>query len=175
MAKIGLFYGSSTGNTETAAYQLKGEFDGIDGWDAEIINIGEGTKEKMSAFQYLIFGIPTWNTGELQDDWDVFFPQLREIDFKGKKVAVFGMGDQNGYGFNFLDAIGMLADEVLLQGGELVGLWPANKYEFEDSKAAIEDHFLGLGLDQEGQSELTTPRVKEWAKQVVDEFSGKFD
>jgi len=175
MAKIGLFYGSSTGNTETAAFQLKEQLDSFDGWETEITNIGASDKDKVAGFQYLVFGIPTWNTGELQDDWDVFFPQLSEIDFKGKKVAVFGMGDQNGYGFNFLDAIGMLADEVLLHGGELVGLWPANKYEFEDSKASIEDHFLGLGLDQEGQSELTTPRVKEWAKQVIEEFEGKYD
>ena len=97
------------------------------------------------------------------------------MDFKGKKVALFGMGDQNGYGFNFLDAIGMLADEVLLQGGELLGLWPSNKYEFEESKAAVEDHFLGLGLDQEGQDEMTSPRIKEWVAQVIGEFEGKWD
>ena len=170
MPKIGLFYGSSTGNTEFAAFQLKEQFDAIDGWECEVTNIGEGTKEKILSYDYLVFGIPTWNTGELQDDWDVFFPQLAEMDFSGKKVAMFGLGDQNGYGYNFLDAVGMLGDEVLLQDGELVGLWPHTKYEYEESKASVEDHFLGLGLDQEGQQELTTPRIKDWAQQVVAEF-----
>jgi flavodoxin I len=174
MPKIGLFYGSSTGNTEMAAFQLKEQIDALPNWDCEVTNIGEGTPEKILSYQYLIFGIPTWNTGELQDDWDVFFPRLREMDFNGKKVALFGMGDQNGYGFNFLDAIGMLADEVLLQGGELFGLWPSAKYEFEESKAKIEDHFLGLGLDQDGQAELTVPRIKEWVQQVIGEFEGKW-
>lgn len=175
MAKIGLIYGSSTGNTEFAAYQLKEQFDGFDSWDCEVTNIGEATPEKLLSYQYLVLGIPTWNVGELQDDWDVFFPNLPDMDFSGKKVALFGMGDQNGYGFNFLDAVGMLADEVLLQGADVVGLWPNEKYEFEESKANVEDHFLGLGLDQDGQEELTTPRIKAWAVQVVGEFEGKWD
>ncbi|BDA73963.1 hypothetical protein CAL7716_081290 [Calothrix sp. PCC 7716] len=35
--------------------------------------------------------------GELQDDWDNFFDELDNIDFSGKKVAYFGVGDQNDY------------------------------------------------------------------------------
>ena len=175
MPKLGIIYGSSTGNTEFAAYQLKEQFDSFANWDTEVVNIGACSPEKMLSFQYLALGIPTWNVGELQDDWDVFFPNLPDMDFSGKKIALFGMGDQNGYGFNFLDAVGMLADEVLLQGAEIMGLWPNSNYEFEESKAQVEDHFLGLGLDQDGQQELTSPRIKEWAQQVIGEFEGKWD
>jgi len=170
MAKIGLFFGSSTGKTEAVAYQIKSEFDKFQADLVDVHNIGASTPEAILKYSHLILGIPTWNTGELQDDWDVFWPRLREMDLSGKKVAIFGLGDQNGYGFNFLDAAGMLADEVLMQGGELYGMWPNQTYEFEESKAKVEDHFVGLGVDEDGQSGMTPDRVTKWASQVKEEF-----
>ncbi len=171
MAKIGLFYGSSTGNTEFIAYQIKAAFDAIEDGMVEIHNIGATTPEKMLSYQYLIMGIPTWNTGELQDDWSFFFPKLEEMDFSGKKVALFGLGDQNGYGYNFLDAMGMLADQLLLRDAELLGMWSHKSYQFEESKASIEDHFLGLGVDQDGQENMTTDRIKVWVAQIKEQFA----
>lgn len=171
MPKIGLFYGSSTGNTEFVAYQIKEEFDNnYKDWQVEVTNIGATAPEKILSYEYLIMGIPTWNVGQLQDDWEVFLPNFASMDMKGKKVAIFGLGDQNGYGFNFLDAVGMLADEVLLAGATVYGMWPTKNYEFNESRAAVEDHFLSLGVDQEGQQEMTGARIKQWCKQVVQEF-----
>jgi flavodoxin I len=170
MAKIGLFYGSNTGNTEFVAYQIKEEFDKADASLVEVHNIGASNPDQILKFSYLIFGIPTWNTGELQDDWAAFWSNLGSMDFKGKKVAIFGLGDQNGYGFNFLDAAGMLADEVLKGGGEVLGLWETSNYEYAESKYDIEDHFLGLGIDQDGQSNLTPPRIQKWVRRVKYEF-----
>ena len=170
MAKIGLFYGSSTGNTEFVAYQMKEELDRRDPNLVDVVNIGSATPEQMLQYDYLILGIPTWNTGQLQDDWEIFLPKLAGKDMKGKRVAIFGLGDQNGYGFNFLDAVGMLADQVMDCGAQLEGLWKTKGYEFEESKARIEDHFLGIGMDQEGQAELTPTRVRQWLEQVLSEF-----
>ncbi len=171
MAKVGLFFGSSTGNTEAVSYQIKEEMDKRDGWNVEVHNIGSSTPEKMMEYDYLIMGIPTWNTGELQDDWDIFLPNFGNMNMQGKKVALFGLGDQNGYGFNFLDALGTLADEVLKAGADVMGLWKSDKYQFEESKAKIEDHFIGLGVDQEGQQEMTTNRIQDWVTQVIDQFT----
>lgn len=171
MAKIGLFFGSSTGKTEAVAYQIKAEFDKIQGDLVDVHNIGASSPEGVLKYSHLIFGIPTWNTGELQDDWDVFFPRLREMDLAGKKVAIFGLGDQNGYGFNFLDAMGVLADEVLMQGGDVYGFWPNSTYEFNESKAKVEDHFTGLGIDEDGQQGMTPARVTAWVQQVKEEFA----
>lgn len=170
MAKIGLFYGSSTGNTEYVAYEMKIEFDKRDASLVEVFNIGSTTVEQFLKYDYLILGIPTWNTGQLQDDWENFLPKLIGHDMTGKKVAIFGLGDQNGYGFNFLDAVGMLADAVMARGAQLWGLWPVSGYQFEESLAQIEDQFLGLGVDQEGQAEKTPSRLKEWVNQVIDEL-----
>jgi len=172
---IGLFFGSSTGNTEAVAYKIKDEFDSIPDWDVEVHNIGASSPETMTKYNYLIMGIPTWNTGELQDDWEIFLPNFADMDLSGKKAAIFGLGDQNGYGYNFLDAAGVLADEVMLAGAQLNGLWETKSYEFEESRDQIEDHFLSLGIDQDGQEDMTAARIKAWVKQVVEEFSGVYD
>lgn len=171
MAKVGLFFGSNTGNTEAVAYQMKDAFNNLDGdSEIEIHNIGASAPEDILKYDYLIFGIPTWNVGQLQDDWEEFLPKFKEMNMNGKKLAIFGLGDQNGYGYNFLDAVGMLADEAMLAGAEVYGLWKADKYEYEESLAEVEDYFLGLGLDQEGQEELTPERIKTWVKEVKAEF-----
>jgi flavodoxin I len=170
MAKIGLFYGSNTGNTEAVAFQMKEAFDSVLPDACEVHNIGASSPETILGYDYLVFGIPTWNTGELQDDWDAFLPNFKEMDMKGKKLAVFGLGDQNGYGFNFLDAVGILADEAMLAGADVYGLWSTGDYEFNESKAQVEDYFLGLGIDQEGQEDKTPERIKTWVQDVKAEF-----
>ncbi len=171
MARIGLFYGSSTGNTEYVAYEMKAELDRRDPSLVEVFNIGSTTPEQFLKFDYFILGIPTWNTGQLQDDWEIFLPKLTGHSMAGKHIAIFGLGDQNGYGFNFLDAVGMLADDLMGLGAQLWGLWPVSGYEFEESRAQVEDQFLGLGIDQEGQSEKTPLRLTDWVTQVMDEFA----
>jgi len=170
MGKIGLFFGSSTGKTEAVSFQIKAEFDKIENGIIDVHNIGSAGTDIMMKYQYIIMGIPTWNTGELQDDWDVFFPNFRSMDMNGKKVALFGLGDQNGYGFNFLDALGMLADEVLMANADVHGFWSSKSYEFEDSKARIEDYFVGLGIDEEGQQDKTPQRITQWVNQIKAEW-----
>jgi flavodoxin I len=170
MAQIGLFFGSNTGNTEAVAYIMKDEFDKILPGVVQVHNIGRSTPADILKYQYIIIGIPTWNTGELQDDWGAFMPQFETMDMSGKKVAFFGLGDQNGYGFNFLDAVGIVADKVMERGAQVWGLWSNSNYQFEESKAKVEEYFLGLGVDQEGQAELTAPRIQTWVKDVKMEF-----
>ncbi len=174
--KIGLFYGSSTGNTEAVSFQMKEEFNKHPEWEVEVHNIGATSPEQMLQYDYMVMGIPTWNTGQLQDDWEFFMPKLAEMNLTGKKIAVFGLGDQNGYGYNFLDAVGALSDELLKRGGDLMGMWAINnKYEFAESTAQVEDHFLGLGVDNDGQEEMTAGRLADWVQQVIEEFSGMYD
>lgn len=170
MGKIGLFYGSSTGNTEYVAFQMKDEFDKRDPSLVDVVNIGAASPEQFLGYNFLILGIPTWNTGQLQDDWEIFLPKLAGSDMSGKKVAIFGLGDQNGYGFNFLDAVGTLADDMMEHGAQLWGLWNTTGYEFEDSKARAEEFFLGVGMDQEGQADATPKRVQAWVAQTLVDF-----
>jgi len=170
MAKIGMFYGSTTGNTETAADLIKQEFDKLDSNVVEVFNVADDPINKMVDFDYLILGGSSWGDGELQDDWNDVWDQMDEMDFRGKKVALFGLGDQFGFSDTFQDALKLMADKVKELGGELVGLWPNEGYEFDDSAALVGDKFLGLSLDEDNQSDLTPQRVEAWVSQLKEEF-----
>ncbi|WP_293764619.1 flavodoxin FldA, partial [uncultured Paraglaciecola sp.] len=167
MASVGLFFGSDTGNTEHIAKMIQKEL-GKNLIDVK--DIAKSSKEDIADFDLLLFGIPTWYYGEAQCDWDDFFPELELIDFENKLVAIFGCGDQEDYAEYFLDAMGMVRDIVEAKGAILVGQWPSEGYGFEASKGmADENHFVGLGIDEDRQPELTELRVKGWCKQIRDE------
>ena len=169
--KLGFFFGSSTGNTEAIAYKIAEKLEEMtEEGIIEVHNIGASSPEQILKYDKIIMGIPTWNTGELQDDWDVFLPNIEKMDFKGKTVAMFGLGDQNGYGFNFLDALGILADEVIVSGAKMIGFWSTQHYEFEESLALDEGVFMGLGIDQDGQASMTDRRIDWWCEQIKEEF-----
>lgn len=169
LATIGLFYGSSLGNTETVAEKIR---DLLEGHSVEMHDIAAVTKDSFAEYDYLILGIPTWDYGQIQSDWGEFWQELGTVDFSGKLVALFGLGDQFGYADYFLDAMGMLHDVVIEQGGAVVGYWPIKGYEFEESKALTEDgkEFVGLAIDEDQQPELTDERVEAWVAQIEDEF-----
>jgi len=101
--KLGLFYGTTTGFTETAAGSVR---DLLGSSLSLYKNISEVSVEEMSSCDQFILAIPTWDVGQLQSDWWAFFPKLDSIDFHEKKVAFIGIGDQYGYPDTFLDAMG---------------------------------------------------------------------
>lgn len=168
MSSVGIFFGSDTGNTEAVAQMIQNE---LGKKLVEVKDIAKCTKEDIEEFSLILFGIPTWYYGEAQCDWDDFFPELEEIDFTDKLVAIFGCGDQEDYAEYFLDAMGQLGDIVQSKGAIIVGHWPTDGYDFEESKALVDDNtFIGLGIDEDRQPELTEQRVKEWSAQIYNEM-----
>ena len=167
MAKIGLFYGSTTGNTEEAAESIQKAFGGD---VVELCEISNAETSDFDGYDCIIVGCPTWNIGELQDDWDGFFPDLDEIDFSGKKVAYFGQGDQIGYSDNFQDAMGILEEKISEQGGTTVGHWPTDGYDHDESRAERGGKFVGLALDEVNQSDQTGDRITTWVSQLKQEL-----
>jgi len=192
-AKIGLFYGSTSGKTDAIAELIRDEFGSK---NVRLHCISEARDRDFAGYNYLIIGSPTWGIGKLQSDWEAFFPELDNIDFKGKNVAYFGLGDQVEYPYNFLDAMGILAGKIASRGGIRVGSWSTEYYDFRESKAlissqshqstngsqilvwdkpiqpvngtkaSVEGEFVGLGIDEENQPELTEERIKVWVTQV---------
>ena len=171
--KIGLFYGSTTCYTEMAAEKIRG----IIGEDlVDIHNVKESPLSLMADYDLLMLGISTWDFGEIQEDWNELWDDIATTPVKGKVVALFGLGDQEGYGEWFLDAMGLLHDELKTAGAEFVGFWPNDdSYEFEASKALTEDQsqFVGLALDEDSQYELSDERIATWVEQVLVEYSEK--
>ena len=169
MKKIGIFWGSSSGNTEVAV-DFMVEFLEEKGFEVENFDIGTVDPDQVLEFDNLIIGCPTWNIGELQDDWDAIYEEYKKLDFSNVTAAFFGCGDQVGYSDNFLDAIGLLAKPFMENGGKLIGRWPTEGYEFDLSLALDGDEFLGLGLDNDNEEELTEERLIIWAELIRDEF-----
>jgi len=167
MAKIGLFFGTQTGNTESAAEEIKKIFgSGL----VDLHDVAKADSSDLLDYDCLIIGCPTWNIGELQSDWEGLFPELDDLDFSGKKVAYFGCGDQVGYADNFLDAIGILEEKIAERGGKTVGYWSTEGYDFDASKAVRNGKFVGLALDDTNQSDLTEQRLKKWVTLLRSEF-----
>ncbi|MBD1575865.1 flavodoxin FldA [Vibrio sp. S11_S32] len=168
MASVGLFFGSDTGNTEAVAKMIQKE---LGKQLVHVQDIAKSSKEDIDNFDLLLLGIPTWYYGESQCDWDDFFPELEGIDFSTKLVAIFGCGDQEDYAEYFCDAMGTVRDIVEAKAGTIIGYWPTEGYEFEASKALVDDNnFIGLCIDEDRQPELTDTRVKAWSKQIYDEM-----
>ncbi|MEL7069948.1 MAG: flavodoxin FldA [Cyanobacteria bacterium J06581_3] len=164
MAKVGLFYGSTTGKTADAAEQIQTALGGESVVDLH--DIADSEASSLAEYDYLIIASPTWNIGELQDDWQAVFDDLDEVDFSGKTVAYFGTGDQIGYADNFMDAMGQLEEKVSGLGGKTVGYWPADDYDHSESLALREGKFCGLALDDDNEEEKSEGRIQEWAALV---------
>lgn len=167
MTKIGLFFGTQTGNTETIAETIQKVFGGD---IVTLHNVADTEAADLEGYEYLIVGCPTWNIGELQADWEGLYDELDNIDFSGKKIAYFGAGDQIGYADNFQDAMGILEEKISELGGTTVGYWSTEGYDFNESKAVIDGKFVGLALDEDNQSELTDKRINTWVTQLKREF-----
>lgn len=166
--KIGLFYGSDTGYTEGVAQQI---LEIVGASNIEVHDINRAKPADFEQYQQIIIGLSTWHDGQLQSDWDTFYEDFETIDFSGKAVAFFGLGDQIGYAEYFIDGVGILGDVVYENGGEIIGVWPTEGYDFEASKAEFQEGwFLGLAIDEDNQSDLTMDRVKSWVAQIKEEM-----
>tara|TARA_B100001250_G_scaffold377602_1_gene366817 strand:+ start:436 stop:948 length:513 start_codon:yes stop_codon:yes gene_type:complete len=167
--KIGLFWGSTSGNTEIAIEFME-EYLQDEGFDVESFNIADTDVDKISEFDNVIISCPTWNIGELQDDWDSMFLDYEKLDFSGKTGAFFGCGDQVGYPDNFIDAVGMLAKPFMKNGGKLIGRCTTDDYDFRDSVALDDGKLLGLGLDYDNEEEECEGQMIMWLEDIIENF-----
>jgi len=167
--KFGLFYGSTTCYTEITAEKIRH----LIGEDiVDIYNVKESPLSLMENYDLLILGISTWDFGEIQEDWATIWEHITQPNLKGKPVALFGLGDQEGYGEWFLDAMGLLHDELKPIGVNFLGYWPTKGYQFEASKAVTHDgtQFVGLALDEDSQYDMSDERISRWVEQVLLEY-----
>lgn len=164
MKKTVLFWGSDTGMTEEIVTVLT---DLIGEEKLDLQNIFDGSIEKFEDYEEIILGLSTWYDGELQSDWEEFFEEFKKIDFSGKRVAIFGLGDQEGYAEYFVDGIGIIGEVVLKNGGTLFGKWSTEGYDYEKSKGELEPgYFGGLAIDEDNQPEQTDDRLEQWVAQL---------
>lgn len=171
MEQIGIFFGTDTGRTRLVAKQIARKLGAA---AAAPVNIGRSSLADFLAHDRLIVGSPTLGDGELpgastglsQPSWEEFLPQLADTDLSGKTIAIFGLGDQQKYPNEFVDAIGLLHDAFVARGARIVGRWPVAGYEFKASQAVADGYFYGLALDQHLQPTLSEARIDAWLEQI---------
>jgi flavodoxin I len=168
MNKTAIIYSFNTKKTGKVAERIKEAFGDA---PVEMVNAEEINESMFGSFDQIIMGVPTWFDGELPNYWDEFVPALEDMDLKGKKIALYGLGDQKGYPENFLDGLGLMADILETQGATLIGFTSTEGYEFERSLAARGTQFAGLAIDYENQGSLNKERIAAWVEQLKKEFS----
>ncbi|WP_026971441.1 flavodoxin [Aliagarivorans marinus] len=178
MSKVGIFFGTDTGTTRKIAKQIFRAL-GEDVADKPL-NINRASIDTLLGYDYLILGTPTLGEGQLpgmsadcqEESWEEFSPNLEEADFAGKKVALFGLGDQVNYADEFVDGLGELYDLMAEAGADLVGEWPSEGYTFNSSAALLEnDKFAGLVLDNDNQNDMHEQRIAAWLEQIAAEMA----
>lgn len=164
MKKIGIFYGSTTGTTKDVAERLAKLLNVA---AEDVHDVAEAAPSDVAPYDLLVLGTSTWGSGELQDSWQDYIAGMEELDLRGRKIAIFGCGDES-MSSTFCDAVGTLHDRLKDTGAEFVGAFPDGVYTFDSSTA---DHdggvAVGLLLDETNHPELTDGRLAEWASLIV--------
>ena len=113
MDKVHVIYGSTTGMTEAVAGKI------AEALGAQAFNVNAGDAAAFDA-EMLVLGSSTWGVGDLQDDWAAQLDSVK-ANFAGKKVAVFGLGDSQGFADSFCVAADTIANAAKEAGATLVG------------------------------------------------------
>lgn len=166
MKPVGIFYGSTGGSTKSVAEKIKKAL----GKEAHLHDISESDIETIQNYDNLVFGTSAWGIGDMQDDWEDFIDNLNEVNFEGKKLAIFGLGDQEEYPESFVDGLGTLYCR-LPDKSVVVGEWPKDGYDFYFSLAEKDGKFVGLVVDEHHQADKSEGRIKKWTDQLKKVFN----
>jgi len=167
---VGLYYSTSTGNTETVAGYIADKV-GIEDWK----DIADADEAEIMGHDGIIVGAPTWHTGADEQrsgtSWDEWlYDQLPNMDFTGKKVAIFGVGDSGSYSDNFCDATGELYDCFTGKGAKVYGMTPSDEgFDYTESKSVRDGKFVGKTFDEDNYPDESEGRVDAWLEQLKSE------
>ena len=176
-------------------------FSKISNIQIDTFNLYESGPPDWKNYEFLVLGSPTYYNGQLQDDWSQTVLSTPPNELQNKKVALFGLGDQESYCFTFVDSLGHLAQWLLKEcKAKLAGYWPVQNcriadnlickqlddskfkipisltsYCFEESAALTTYQnrpvFYGLALDQYSQNDLTDARITFWCESLINDWN----
>lgn len=172
MNNLLIIYWPMGGNAEMAAKSIAAKFTDK---ATSLKPVSEVTPELLANADFIIAGGSTVGAGKWQDanstnKWSQFFKELPLGCLAGKKLALFGLGDQVLYPDNFVDGLGIMKAEFSKTHAEIIGEWPVEGYKFTDSQGVENDKFVGLALDEDRQPELTAQRIEVWTAQLKKAF-----
>ncbi len=163
MKKIGIFYGSTTGNTESVANTIAEKL-GVA--SSDVHDVSSMTEDLVNGYEVLVLGTSTWGAGELQDDWYDGVKLLKGMNLAGKVIALFGLGDSDSYSDTFCDGMGVIYEDLKDSGCTFVGKVATDGYTFDSSISVVDGKFVGLALDETNESDKTEERVDAWVAEL---------
>ena len=182
--KIGIFYGSSTGTTQSLAEQIALKT-GVS--KADTHDVADAAPDTIDGYDCLLLGSSTWGDGDLQDDWYGFLDKIKTRDLSGKTVALFGCGDMHaamGDGEisvsggdsesspdTFCNALGTIYEELQPTGCRFVGAYEPQDYAVTYSGVCRDGKFVGLAVDELNEDDKTAARTDRWIEAVKRELS----
>lgn len=162
MEKTGIFYGSNTGTTVGS---LKLIAAGLGVPSADIHNVAKSVPSEVAPYRVLVLGSSTWGAGDLQDDWYDFLDGLQALDLRGRKIALFGCGDET-MADTFCGAVGELYSRLKDTGAEFIAPFPADCYDYLHTPAEVGGRIVGLLIDDVNHEDMTAGRVARWCRDV---------
>lgn len=166
MTKIGIYYGSTTGNTQEVAEEIAKKLN----IPKEDLHDVAKADTNFATYDLILLGSSTMGFGDLQDDWEDYIDKIKATDLSGKKIALFGCGDSSSYSDTFGDAIGKIYQTIKDKGCQIIGQIETEGYTFDDSEAVIDNKFIGLLIDNDNESNLTDDRIENWVIQLRNEI-----
>lgn len=172
MSKIGIFFGTETGTTRLVAKKIHARLG--DEIADKPLNVNRITPADMLRYDALILGTPSYGVGQipgrtagcLEANWEEFLAQMSAADFRGKRIAFFGLGAQERYSERFASSLRRLHDVFQGFGADIVGHWSTEGYQFEHSASVLDERFVGLVIDQRTQGMHTDARIDAWVTQI---------
>jgi len=117
MCRIGIFYGSNTGNTREIAEAIASGVTAAGG-TAEIKNVAKAFPGELLKYDGIALGSSTWGDGQFQKDYDFFHEMMEGLDLRGKKTIAFGSCDPLYEKFG--RAVEMIYERLLELGAEVI-------------------------------------------------------
>jgi len=166
MSKIGIYYGSTTGNTQDVAEEIAKKL-GVE--KSDLHDVAKANTD-YSTYDVVLFGSSTLGLGDLQDDWEYYIDKVKKAELNGKKVALFGCGDSSSYSDTFCDGVGKIYEVVKDKGVQIIGKTSADGYTYDSSEAFIDGQFVGLLIDNDNEPNLTDQRISNWIENLKKEI-----
>jgi flavodoxin I len=156
--KVLIAYATNRGNAKAVAEKLGAKIPG-----SQVVNIAETEAAALKEYDYLILGTSSIGRGEMLKPWKDKIEDVAALDFSGKTVALFGLGNQAYHADTFAEGVSHIYDA--LKGKVTIeGATSTDGYKYDTSKSVVDNKFVGLILDQDAEADKADVRIDAWLK-----------
>ncbi len=170
MKKIGIFYWPLKGNVETVAKKIKSHFNDE---DIDIIDLSKAEPKHLFHYKNIILGCSTvgadsWEHSTDDNIWYKFLHKCEDdnVDLNNKNLAIYGLGDQMRYPYNFVDGMERVFSHIKNHNINHIGQWENKGLTFKESEALHDGMFRGLAIDLDNDQDQADENISKWVELI---------